>query len=135
MNRVVVAAAALLSAAAAAWAQPGVEAQDPTALAQFQSNGTTTLASGGVLWNTSAVLKAVMHGLGAGGPTFNWKIRAEVRPLGTPFTNVFTDEGTPTPNNSFETNGGDAVGATSAVTITGLVPGQVYHWQAMTWKS
>ena len=134
MNRTVIAAAVLVSAATTAWAQPGVEATDPTGLAQFQSNGTTTLGPGGVAWSTSAVFSAVMHGADSTPLTPEHKIRVEVRPIGTPFTNVFTDE-PPTTVVSFEANGGSIPLATSAVTVTGLLPGVAYHWQAMTWKT
>ena len=134
MKRAVLALAVLVSAAAGAWAQPGVEATDPTGLAQFQSNGTTSLPAGGTLWSTTAGFSAVMHGADSTPLTPEHKIRVEVRPASVPFTNVFTDEPATTVV-SFEANGGSIPLATSAVTVTGLVPGQSYHWQAMTWKT
>jgi hypothetical protein len=134
MNRVVVAAFVLAVSATAAWAQPGTEAQAPTALAQFQSGGTTTLAPDGTALSTTAVFSAVMHGTDTTPATPEHKIRVEVRPMGTAFINVFTDEASTTVV-SFEANGGDALAATSSVTVTGLVPGQQYHWQAMSFKT
>lgn len=132
--RLFVAVAVLASAGTAAWAQPGTEAQAPTALAQFQSGGTTTLAPDGTALSTTAVFSAVMHGTDTTPLTAEHKIRVEVRPLGTPFIDVFTDEAATTVV-SFEANGGDALAATSSVTVTGLIPGERYHWQAMTYKT
>ncbi len=134
MKRLAVVAAVLVGAATSAWAQPGVEATDPTGLAQFQSNGTTVVPPGGVLLSTTAVFSAVTHGADSTPLTPEHKIRVEVRPIGTAFTNVFTDEPATTVV-SFEANGGSIPLATSAVTVTGLIPGQSYHWQALTWKT
>ncbi len=49
------------------------------------------------------------------------KLQVELRPIGTPFSNSFTHEG------SFV-----ASGSLVTVAITGLVPGTGYHWQART---
>jgi N-acetylneuraminic acid mutarotase len=86
------------------------------ALSQFQSDGTTVLATGTSSNSTTVVLKGAVSDPD-GGQTV--ALQVEVRPVGTPFTNIPTTVGTFVP----------AAGGTSVATVSGLASGQ-YHWQA-----
>ena len=59
-------------------------ANTPATLAQFRSDATTTLATGGSTNETSVVLKAGVSDPDAGNTV---KLQVEVKPVGTPFTN------------------------------------------------
>ncbi len=109
--------AALSLIASSAWAQ---EASNPTALGQFQSDGTTTIVQNGVATSATVVLKGTVQGTHP-----NLKLRVEVRLNGDAFTGVFTHQAP----------GYTAPGTVSSVTVAGLTPGQSYKWQAQTYPS
>jgi hypothetical protein len=90
----------------------------PATLGQFKSSGTTTIATGGATDETSVVLKASVSDPDAGNTV---KLQVEVRPVGTAFSNTATAE-----------SGLLASGSTASVTISSLVNGTRYHWQART---
>lgn len=161
MSRVVVAAAVLALSATAAWAQPGVEATNPTNLQQFQSNfsmtvggsptytetinaSSTEVLQAGTVWSTTAVFKLVTHGTDStvGLTPYAHRIRVEVRPINQPLIGVYTHEGNLVDFNpevavnfSDVSAGGNGGGRTSYVSVTGLSPGVSYHWQAQSWKT
>jgi len=85
-------------------------------LSQFQSDGSTPLVVGTASNSTTVILKGDLSDPDAGQTV---ALQVEIRPLGTPFTNI------PTAVGSFVS----ASGGTSAVTVSGLSPGQ-YHWHA-----
>ncbi|MBI2899582.1 MAG: hypothetical protein HYY17_05315 [Planctomycetes bacterium] len=120
MNRLMI-AAALLAGAGAAYAQ---ESQDPTSLAQYQSNGTTAIGVGGVAWSTTVVLTGTVNGSVDATPPRH-RLRVEVRPVADPFLGTYTHEATTLVT----------VGQTSTVTVSGLVAGAAYHWRAQTYKT
>ena len=91
----------------------------PTSLAQYQSDGTTSIAAGGSTAETSVVLKFSLTSANA---SENFTPQVEIREAGTAFTNEVT-------------HSGDAVAfsgttVTGVVTVTGLTAGKSYHWQA-----
>jgi hypothetical protein len=158
MKRGVLAAAALALCAATAWAQPGVEATNPTALGQYQNNFSlsvggsptytetlsgTSVAQAGTAWSTTVVLKAVVHGADStiGLTPYAHRVRVEVRPIDQPLLGIYTHEGNLTDFNPeagvnfSDPATGDGTGRTSFVTVTGLAPGVSYHWQAQSWKT
>ena len=96
--------------------QANSPANTPATLEQFRSNGTTSIPTGGATNETSVVLKGVVSDPNAGNTV---KLQVEVKPVGTPFTNVATAESALL-----------ASGSTAAVTVGSLVNGTSYHWQA-----
>ncbi len=88
----------------------------PATLAQFRSNGTTAIPVGGATNETSVVLKGAVSDPDAGNTV---KLQVEVRPVGTAFTNTMTAESALL-----------ASGSTASVTVSSLVNGTSYHWQA-----
>jgi Big-like domain-containing protein/invasin-like protein len=88
----------------------------PTALAQFQSNGTTALPVGGVTASNFVVLKGVVTDPDVGQTV---ELDVEVRPVGIDFTNQPMYFGSQV-----------AIGATSSVTVGPLANNTNYHWQA-----
>ena len=91
-------------------------ANAPADLAQFKSDGTTSIAIGGATNETSVVLKGTVSDPDAGNTV---KLQVEVRPIGTAFSNVSMGE-----------SGLLASGSTASVTVGSLVNGTSYHWQA-----
>jgi hypothetical protein len=91
-------------------------ANTPATLAQFRSDATTTIATGGFTNETSVVLKASVSDPDAGNTV---KLQVEVKPVATAFTNVASAE-----------SGLLASGSTASTTVTGLTNGTSYHWQA-----
>ncbi len=90
----------------------------PTGLAQFKSDGTTSIATGGLTNETTVVLKGTVSDPDGGD---NVKLQVEVEPVGTAFTNTATAE-----------SGLLASGSIASVAIAGLSDGTSYHWQART---
>ncbi|HEV2084498.1 MAG TPA: Ig-like domain-containing protein, partial [Gemmatimonadales bacterium] len=88
----------------------------PATLAQFRSNGTTSIPTGGATNETSVVLKGVVSDPDAGNTV---KLQVEVKPVGTAFADVATAESALL-----------ASGSTASVTVGSLVNGTSYHWQA-----
>ena len=91
----------------------------PTSLAQYKSDGTTTISAGGFTPQTSVVLKFTMSSVNA---SDSITPQVEVQEVGTAFTNTITNSG------SAVAYSGTPV--TGTVTITGLASGKSYHWQA-----
>ncbi len=87
---------------------------DPTALAQFKSNGSTAIALGAATDESSVVLKATVTDSDSGDSI---AIEAEVKLVGVAFDGTGTVTGT-----------GVASGATAQVTVTGLT-NAAYHWR------
>ena len=83
-------------------------------LSQFQSNGTTSIATGGDATSTSVVLKGVVSDPDAGQTV---QLQVEVQPVGTNPT------GNPTGQSVFVTNG-----STAQVPVSGLADSVHYHW-------
>lgn len=112
-------------AALAAWGQdPQPESQQPTSLAQFQSNGTTALAVGGNALTTTVVISGTVNGTVDPTPPRH-ALQVEIRPASEPLTGTMTHQAVTLVT----------VGQTSTVTVAGLSPGVAYHWQARTWKT
>ncbi len=87
----------------------------PTSLAQFQSDGSTSISTGGAATSTTVVLKATVSD-----PDSNQvKLEVEVKPVGTAF------DGTSTFTGSLVSSG-----STASATVTGLTFGANYHWRA-----
>ncbi len=99
------------------------DALPPTGLAQYQSGGVTSIPVGGTATSTTVVLSAYVSGTN---PAANYRLRVELRPTSSAFTGVFTHEAAT--NVAYP-------GGTSTVTISGLAPGQTYHWQARTYAT
>lgn len=110
-----VTALAVLTCSGAAFAQ--AEADPPSALQQFLADGVTVIPVGGGATSTTLVLEGVVHGSGA----TQVRLEVEIRPVTDPFTQISTHQG-PWVN----------INTTTSVTISGLIPGQAYHWQATT---
>ncbi len=90
---------------------------DPTSLAQFQSDGSTAIATGGIASATSVVLKGSVSD-----PDGNQvQLQVEVKPVGTAF------DGTGTVTGGLVTSG-----QTASATVSGLTRGTNYHWRART---
>ncbi|MGH7515876.1 MAG: hypothetical protein ACREOC_00185 [Gemmatimonadales bacterium] len=87
----------------------------PATLAQFKSNGTTSIPTGGLTNEGTVVLKGTVTDPDAGNTV---KLQVEVQPVGTTFTNTPTAESGPL-----------ASGSTASVTVSGL-DDDSYHWQA-----
>ena len=96
----------------------------PTSLAQYKSDGTTAISSGGWTNQTSAVLKFSMSSTNASDSLTPY---VEVRTNATSFTNVMTNSGT-----AVAYSGSPVTGS---VTVTGLTDGTIYHWQASATNS
>jgi probable HAF family extracellular repeat protein len=86
----------------------------PTGLGQFKSNGTTPIAVGDTIDETTVVFKATVSDPDGN----NVKLQVEVKPIGTAFSNVATTESSLVSN-----------GLVAQLTVTGLPQGS-YHWQA-----
>jgi hypothetical protein len=91
---------------------------NPTSLAQYKSNGTTVIASGGTTTETSVVLKFSM----SAASNLTLRPEVEVRDINTSFTNATTNTGS---NVAYS---GSPV--TGSVTVTSLPDVSNYHWQA-----
>lgn len=91
----------------------------PSSLAQYKSDGTTAISSGGWTNQTSAVLKFSMSSTNSSDSLTPY---VEIRPNATSFTNTMTNSG------SGVAYSGSPV--TGSVTVTGLTDGTIYHWQA-----
>ncbi len=87
----------------------------PTSLAQFKSNGTTSIATGGATNETTVVLKGTVSDPDAGNTV---KLEVEVKPVGTAFNGSGTFSGSLV-----------ASGGTASATVTGLTNGTSYHWR------
>ncbi len=96
----------------------------PTSLAQYKSNGTTEISTGGWTNETSVVLKFNMS---SNNVSDSLTPSVEIQPSGNNFTNSITNSGTTVAYS------GSAV--TGSVTVTGLVDGTIYHWQASATNS
>jgi Big-like domain-containing protein/carboxypeptidase family protein/Kelch motif protein len=90
----------------------------PTSLAQFKSDGTTSIATGAATNETSVVLKGTVSDPDAGDTV---KLEVEVKPIASAF------DGTGLVSGSLVANG-----STASVTVTGLTNGIAYHWRART---
>lgn len=87
-------------------------------LAQYESDGTTPIATGATTQSTTVVFKMSM---GDGDPTDTLTPYVEAKPVGTAFTNSGTA-------GSAVAYSGSPV--TGTVTLTGLTDATSYHWQA-----
>ena len=96
----------------------------PSSLAQYKSDGTTSIASGGWTNETTAVLKFSMSSANS---SDSLTPQVEIQPSGTSFTNTANNTGTAVAYS------GSSV--TGTVTVTGLTPGTTYHWQAQVSNS
>lgn len=95
---------------------PLAEAPDaPTDPSQYQSDGTTPVATGGSAFQSTVVLKARLTDSDPGDQV---TLEVEVRPVGTPFSDAATATGSTV-----------ASGGTATVTIPGLTEDTDYHWQ------
>ncbi len=106
---------AILACAGTAWGQ--AEAEPPDNLQQFLADGITVIPEGGSATSTTIVLSGTVHGSGA----TQVRIEVEIRPVADPFLQVSTHQG-PWVN----------INTTTSVTVSGLIPGAAYHWQATT---
>jgi hypothetical protein len=88
---------------------------DPANLAQFKSNGTTSIPTGGATSEATVVLKGLVSDPNAANTV---KLQVEVRLVGTSFTNAHTHESVLIAN-----------GGTASVNVPSLAEGS-YHWQA-----
>ena len=88
----------------------------PTALLQFQSDGTTSIPVGGVTAGNSVVLKANLSDPDAGQAV---QLDVEVKPTGVAFTDVPNYSSTPVTNP-----------AQATVSVGPLANNTNYHWQA-----
>jgi len=95
----------------------------PSSLAQYRSNGTTVISTGGATNETTVILK----GLSSDAEGDKYKLQVEVRAIGTAFTSpsVIGSFGT-----DFFESGLVNSSTTASVTVTGRVAGTQYHWQA-----
>ncbi len=89
----------------------------PTSLAQYKSDGTTSIATGGTANQTSVVITAAVSDPDSSDTD---SLCVEMQPIGTAFTNTETSCGT-----------GVAQGSTESNTMT-VVDGTQYHWQVRT---
>ncbi|MGE5304048.1 MAG: Kelch repeat-containing protein, partial [Alphaproteobacteria bacterium] len=89
-----------------------------SSLAQFKSDGSTSIAVGGATNQTAVVLKGTVSDPDASDTV---KLQVEVKPIGTAFNGAISEE------SGLLTNG-----STASVTVSGLTPGISYHWQART---
>jgi nitrogen fixation protein FixH len=94
-------------------------AATPTSLAQYKSNGVTTITSAAWTNETTVVLKFSMSSANSSDLLTP---EVEVRTNATAFTNVVTHTGTPVAYSGSPVTG--------TVTVTGLSSGSQYHWQA-----
>lgn len=92
--------------------------QKPTSLSQFKIDGVTAIATGESTNETSVVLKVTM----AAGENSTLTPEFEIRPNSTSFSDTATNTGS-----GISYTGTPVTGST---TITGLVNGSSYHWQA-----
>jgi hypothetical protein len=90
----------------------------PTSLAQYLSNGTTPLATGGTSTGTTVVLSFSMPTVNGSG---SLTPQVEVQPVGTAFTN--------TPNYTGSAVASSGTPVTGTVSVTSLANAS-YHWQA-----
>ncbi len=88
----------------------------PSRLAQLQSDGTTSVATGDTLSSTSVVLEGQ---LSDSDPAEHVRLQVEVKPVGSAF------DGT-----GVVTGAAVASGSTGSASVTGLTPGVGYHWRA-----
>src|SRR6266853_323886 len=91
----------------------------PSALGQFQSDGTTSIPVGGTAPSRLVFFKA---GVTDANPGDSLRLEVEVRPVGTSFTNKATGSGTVVRNDTTAT-------ASNAVALS---DNTAYHWQART---
>jgi len=96
-----------------------VSPNSPTALAQYKSDGTTVIASGGYTNETSVVVKFSMS---SPAQADSLTPQVEVQPIGANFTNSPTGSGNPVAYSG--------IPVTGSVTVSGLTQGTDYHWQA-----
>ncbi len=92
------------------------EASPPTNLTQFASDGVTIVPEGGTATSTTIIISGQLEGDG----TRTVRLKIELRQTNQSFTGFFT-HASPFGN----------VGETATITITGLTPGQEYHWVAL----
>ena len=89
----------------------------PTGLAQLRSDGSTAIAVGGSIEETTVVLRAAVSDPDTANRV---RLQVEVRPVGTSFSGVTA------------TSAEVGNGSTASVTVTGLTQGTSYHWRART---
>ncbi|HVH68130.1 MAG TPA: Ig-like domain-containing protein, partial [Gemmatimonadales bacterium] len=90
--------------------------RSPTGLAQFQSDGTTSIPTGGTATSHTVVFKATVADPSLGSQL---RLEVEVKPIGTAFTNVASGSGTAVAN-----------GSVAQAAVAGLSDNTDYHWQA-----
>ncbi|HEY7685847.1 MAG TPA: hypothetical protein VH833_07050, partial [Gemmatimonadales bacterium] len=88
----------------------------PTALLQFQNDGSTLIPVGGDASQTNVVFKGTVSDPDAGQTV---RLDVEYKPVGTDFTDTPTVQSTPVAN-----------GAQATVPSLALTPNTDYHWQA-----
>ncbi len=104
--------------ASAAFAQ--TPTPQPTDLAQYQSDGSTVIAVGGeVNQSATVVITGIVYADADLPPTTKYRLEVEVRATTTSFSGATT-----------HTGNWVSAGSMSTVIVSGLQPGQTYHWQA-----
>jgi len=96
----------------------------PSSLAQYKTDGSTTIAAGAFTNQSSVVFK---FNLSSANSSDSLTPQVEIQPIGTAFTNTSSHTG------SALAYTGSTV--TGSVTVTGLESGTSYHWQARTSNS
>ncbi|MEO8582064.1 MAG: fibronectin type III domain-containing protein [Patescibacteria group bacterium] len=91
----------------------------PSSLAQYKSDGTTTIVSASQISDTTVVFKFTMSSTNS---YDSLTPQVEIRTNSTAFTNVVTHSGTAVSYTGTPVTG--------TVTVTGLTSGSSYHWQA-----
>jgi len=91
----------------------------PSSLAQYKSDGITSISSGGLTNETSVTFKFQMTSPNS---SDTLTPQVEVVPIGSSFTNIPTSSGS-----AVTYNGNSVLGI---ATVSGLLNGTSYHWQA-----
>ncbi len=97
------------------------DADNPTSLQQYQSDGSTVIAQAGTAGTGTVVLKGIVNNT-TGVPI---KLQVEVVLNGASFAGAVTAQ-----DAAWTTNGN-----LSTVTVAGLTPGAQYKWQARTYSN
>ncbi|HEX6579750.1 MAG TPA: DPP IV N-terminal domain-containing protein [Actinomycetota bacterium] len=99
------------------WLPPDPDPDDPSGLAQFEANGTTSIPVGATTDGTSVVLKATVSDPDGG----SVRLQVEVKPVGTAFD-----------GSGLVTSTAVGSGSIGSATVTGLLRATGYHWRART---